>query len=103
MNEYHVEIHGEAVLTVEYDGTPITIHLTFPSGDRTTFEYLGTVGKRVATAKQSSGAVYTPPPRHKMTSSGLPVPGSPVSLPPARMVRGANTLDYIDPGGSSMP
>ena len=102
-SEYHVEIQGHAVLTVEFDKTPITIHLTLPSGDSAKFEYLGDDGARVATVTKSSGAPFKPPPTGPVTIPGIPVPGHPVPMPRGKLLKGPNTLDYIDPQGSSMP
>ncbi len=41
MSEYHVGLPNKMMLTVEIEDTPITMHITFPQGQRVTFHYKG--------------------------------------------------------------
>ena len=93
-HDYHVNLPGGLLLTVKIKNDPITIDFTSTSGKKMTFHYTGNPG-RTATVTPGTGTHIGRVPATHALADGT-------TLSRTTAFTGAETIEYIDPGGSRM-
>jgi len=95
MSDYHVNLPGNVLLTVEVKDTPIRMHLTFGSGKKLTFDYAGEP-TRIAKVKEGTGA------HTGRVAEKADRPGGGPDLVRKTFSVGSESVEFIDPDGSRM-
>jgi hypothetical protein len=95
MSDYHVNLPGDLLLTVEVKDDPIRMHLTFKSGKKLTFDYAGNP-TRIATVTSGTGT-HT----GRVAATAARLGGGP-ALTRTAFSDGSEQVEYIDPDGSRM-